>query len=94
LRASQTNAATLDTLASLQAAQQRAAAAQFQAGAVDRLEVLAAELELNAAEAARLEGRIKLQQAVAQLEDAIQHPLEAWPALEQGRPTQAKGTQP
>jgi outer membrane protein TolC len=47
----------------------------MQAGAVDRLDVLTAGLELNAASIARLDAQVKLQQAVGALEDAVQRPL-------------------
>lgn len=79
-RATQTNTAVLDTLIGAQSAQVKSAEAQFQAGAVDRLEVLAAQLELSTAQLARLDAQIKLQQAIGGLEDAIQRPFElpAW----------------
>jgi outer membrane protein TolC len=74
-RASQTNFAVVEALAAAQKTQQQSIEAQFQAGAVDRLDVLTAELELNAASIARLDAQVKLQQAVGALEDALQRPL-------------------
>ena len=61
---------------------------------MDRLDVLTAELELNAASIARLDAQVKLQQAVGALEDAVQRPLTTWPDLEQGRAAQAKQEKP
>ena len=74
-RASQTNLATVEALAAAQTTQQQSIEAQMQAGAVDRLDVLTAGLELNAASIARLDAQVKLQQAVGALEDAVQRPL-------------------
>jgi outer membrane protein TolC len=74
-RASQTNVAVVEALAGAQAKQQQFIEAQFQTGAVDRLDVLTAELELSAASIARLDAQVKLQQAVGALEDAVQRPL-------------------
>jgi outer membrane protein TolC len=79
-RATQTNAAVLEALRSAQATQLKSAEAQLQAGAVDRLGVLASQLELNTVELSQFEARVKVQQAVGGLEDAIQRPFElpAW----------------
>jgi outer membrane protein TolC len=74
--ASETNASTLEALASAQAAQQKSVLAQFQAGAVDRLEVVLADLELDAASLASLDAKIKLQLALGALEDAVQRPFD------------------
>lgn len=93
-RACQTNLAAVEAMAAAQTTQQQSINAQFQAGAVDRLEVLTAELELNAASIARLDAQVKLQQVVGTLEDAVQRPLKAWPNLEQGRGAQAKQEKP
>ena len=93
-RASQTNFTAVEALTAAQKTQQQSVNAQFQAGAVDRLEVLTAELELNAASIARLDAQVKLQQAVGALEDAVQRPLATWPDLEQGRTAQVKQEKP
>ena len=57
---------------------------------MDRLEVLTAELELNAASIARLDAQVKLQQAVGALEDAVQRPLDlpesVWQTAPRGSP--------
>jgi outer membrane protein TolC len=80
-RAGQTNLAAIEDLTKAQAAQQRSIQQQLQAGAVDRLELVTAELELNAAELTRLDAQVRLQQAVGALEDAVQRPLELPPAI-------------
>jgi len=69
--------------------QSAAVEAMFQAGAADTLELSSAQLEASASELAALEAQVKAQQAVAQLEDAIQRPLESWPPLEHGRAARA-----
>ncbi len=74
-RASQTNTTALGVLAAAQETQRQAALDQFSAGAVDQIEVLAADLELAAADLARFESRLKVQQALGALEDAVQRPL-------------------
>jgi cobalt-zinc-cadmium efflux system outer membrane protein len=89
-RASQTNTEALEALSRGQRAQLQAAEAQFQAGAVDRLEVLASELESNAADLARFEAQVKLQQAVGGLEDAVQRPFELPQAIFETRRTDAR----
>jgi outer membrane protein TolC len=89
-RASQTNVAAVEALTAAQAKQQQSVAAQFQAGAVDRLDVLTAGLELTAASLARLDAQVKLQQAVGALEDAVQQPLDlpesVWQTAPRGSP--------
>jgi hypothetical protein len=66
----------------------------FNAGAMDKLELAGAQLEASANDLAILDAQVKAQQAVAQLEGAIQRPLEAWPVLEQGRAAPAKQEKP
>jgi outer membrane protein, heavy metal efflux system len=89
-RASETNFADIEALVATQTTQQQSIEAQFQAGAVDRLEVLTAELELNAASIARLDAQVKLQQAVGALENAVQRPLDlpesVWQTAPRGSP--------
>jgi outer membrane protein TolC len=74
-RISETNSQTLRTLAEAQAKRRDSIAAQLKAGAVDQVDLLNAEFESAAAEIVQLEGEIKLQQAAAALEDAVQRPL-------------------
>jgi cobalt-zinc-cadmium efflux system outer membrane protein len=63
-----------DLLASEQQ-QQKSAQAQFEAGAADQLDSLNTQLEFASASLAQLENESKLQQALGQLEDALQSPL-------------------
>ena len=46
--------------------------------------ISSAQLEASATDLANLDAQIKAQQAVAQLEDAIQRPVESWPSFEEG----------
>jgi outer membrane protein TolC len=55
--------------------QQKSAQAQLEAGAADQLDSLNAQLELDSASLARLENESQLQQALGQLEEALQSPL-------------------
>jgi outer membrane protein, heavy metal efflux system len=68
---------TLESLAADEKKQAQAVAAQVQAGASDRLDLLNAQIELDTGELAQLDGRVKLQQAFAALEDAVQRPIAA-----------------
>jgi len=72
-------------LSQLAREQSASAEALFNAGAADKLDLSSAQLEASASSLAYLDAQIKAHQAVAQLEDAIQRPLEPWPGLEQGR---------
>jgi outer membrane protein TolC len=63
--------------------QSTVAEAMFQAGAADKLDLASAQLEASVSDLASLDAEIKARQAVVQIEDAIQRPLEAWPPLEQ-----------
>jgi outer membrane protein TolC len=53
---------------------QRSAAAQFAAGEISRVDLAAIELTLAGAEAERLNARVRAQQALGRLEDAMQSP--------------------
>ena len=55
---------------------ERAMAAMFRTGEVDRLALVSAQFETASAEQARSEVLIQAQQAVGQLEDALQHPID------------------
>jgi outer membrane protein TolC len=74
-RITEKNASTFRTLADEQARRRDSVVAQFQAGAVDRFEVLNAELETATAQLVLLDGQTKLQQALGGLEDAVQRPI-------------------
>jgi len=89
-RATGTNVANLEALTATQSRQEQLVEAQFQAGAVDRLEVLTSQLELNAANVARFEARVKLQQAFGTLENAVQRPFELPPAIFQSSRNDAR----
>lgn len=58
-----------------QRARLHAAEAAFQAGAIDRLALLAARLEASAAEATRLETLLEAHRAAGRVEDALRRPL-------------------
>jgi outer membrane protein TolC len=91
---SEKNADTLKSLADAQVKQRDSVEAQFNVGAVDRLELLNAQFEYAGAQLVQLDGNLKLEQAVADLEDAVQRPFESWPALERGQTAQAKSAKP
>jgi outer membrane protein TolC len=55
--------------------QQKSAQAQLEVGAADQLDSLNAELEFDSASLAQLENETQLQQALGELEDALQSPL-------------------
>ncbi len=55
--------------------QQKSAQAQLEAGAADHLDFLNAQLEFDSASLDQLENETQLQEAVGQLEDALQSPL-------------------
>ncbi len=75
LRACENNVTVLGQLAAERETRRRSMEAQFKAGAVDRLEVLNATLELAAARLAQLDAQAQAQQAFGALEDALQSPL-------------------
>jgi cobalt-zinc-cadmium efflux system outer membrane protein len=60
---------------------QKSAQAQLEVGAADQLDSLNAQLELESASLAQLENETQLQQALGQLEDALQSPLALSDAL-------------
>jgi outer membrane protein, heavy metal efflux system len=74
-RISETNSYTLSALAEAQAKRRDFISDQLKVGAADQLDLLSAQFEFATAELVQLEGRIKLQQAAAALEDAIQRPF-------------------
>lgn len=67
---------TLRTLVDEQNKRLDSVAAQLRAGAVDQLELLNTQFESLTAELAQVDGRLKLQQAVAALEDAVRRPFD------------------
>ena len=75
-RAAQEQVANTETFAAAQAAQYRTVEQQVKAGAADPIDALYAELEQLAGETAKLDALARLQQAIGQLEDAVQQPLD------------------
>ena len=66
-----------EALVSSEAAGYRTVEQQVKAGDADPLDLLYAELERLLGENARLDARSRLQNAIGQLEDAVQQPLDA-----------------
>ena len=79
----------IDTLLETQRKQAQSIEALVGAGGGDQLELCSAGLEVRLAELARLNMLVKAQQALGQLEDAVQVPFDALRSVEQGRPAQA-----
>ena len=73
-RANLANLNAVNSLVASQSAQRALVQQELQAGAVDRLDLLTADLELNAAAVTQLDAFVRLQQAVGALEDAVQRP--------------------
>jgi cobalt-zinc-cadmium efflux system outer membrane protein len=87
----------LDTLAAAQRKQTDAIAGQVKAGAADPLDLLNAQIELSVGELARLDGRVRLEQALGAIEDALQRPVATLqPSLveQNPRPEAMKETHP
>jgi len=76
LQVTERTSSTLSAYAEQQARRRDSVAGQVQAGAAEPLDLLNAQFEYAAAEVIRLDGQIKLQQAVGALEDAVQRPFE------------------
>jgi outer membrane protein TolC len=77
----------LDRADALLAAERRrllSAERSFAAGALDRLALVAAQVTAIQAEQAHFDARIRLQQAVGDLEAAVQPPLDVEPSLMEG----------
>ena len=77
-RAALEKSATADSLLANLERQEGALRGRFEAGEVSRSEVLAGQVELAAGRLARAEAVTKAQQALAQLEEALQSPV-GWP---------------
>lgn len=75
-RVSEASMRTLQSLQDVQAARMASVQAKYDAGGLDRLDLLNARAESLAASRAQLQARVQLQQAVGSLEDAIQRPIE------------------
>ncbi len=70
------NLSGLEALAAAQRKQSDNVNALVKVGAADQLDLLNSQLELAASELVQLDGRTKLQQAFAALEDAVQRPVD------------------
>jgi cobalt-zinc-cadmium efflux system outer membrane protein len=81
LQVAETNSSGLRALGAEQSRRRDAIAAQVQAGAAERLELVAAQFEYATTELFQLEGALRLQQARAALEDALQRPFELSPSI-------------
>ncbi len=73
----------IDALLETQRKNVQAVEARVKAGAADQSELRTAELEVATTESTRLDAVVKVQQALGQLEDAMQLPLHALPSVEQ-----------
>ena len=94
-RATEKSLALLQDLAAIQARSRDAIAGQVSAGAAAPLDLLNARLEFAVAEQGRLEARVKRQQALAALENAVQRPIETiTPAVIEHSPTATKESKP
>jgi outer membrane protein TolC len=83
-----------ESLTRLARQQFSAVESQFNAGAADKLDLAGARVDATASDLALLDAQTKVRQALAQLEDAIQRPLEAMPVIEQGRASHVTQKQP
>jgi outer membrane protein TolC len=94
-RATEKSLALLQDLAATQAKSRDAIAAQVKAGAAAPLELLNAQLEFAVAEAGQLEARVKRQQSLAALEEAVQRPIAMiTPGVIERNPAATKETKP
>jgi cobalt-zinc-cadmium efflux system outer membrane protein len=81
--ASQDQLRQIDALLDTQRKHVQAVEAMVKAGAADQFDLRSAELEVATTEQARLDALVKVQQALGQLEDAVQVPVNALPSVEQ-----------
>jgi outer membrane protein, heavy metal efflux system len=88
--ASRSNLVALQSLADAQRTLHENTEAQFKAGAADQLELVSSELELETAQLAELDSRVKVHQALGALEDAVQRPIELPSSIYQSQQTNAR----
>ncbi len=81
--ASQEQLRQIDALLDTQRKHVQSVEAMVKAGAADQSELRTAQLEVATTESTRLDALVKAQQALGQLEDALQVPLEALSSVEQ-----------
>jgi outer membrane protein TolC len=79
-----------DRLTRLTREQSASAEAMFHAGAADKMELASAQLEAGVGDLALLDAQLKLQQAVAQLEAAVQQPFNSSPTIFKSSRTDAR----
>lgn len=92
LNASQSSLKATEALAAAQHGQRESVNAQVKAGALERMDLLIAEVEAGATALAELDAQVKLQQAIGALEDAVQRPLGMPATAFESSPNQAKET--
>ena len=83
-----------EALLQAQRKQQESVEQQLQAGAAERLDVLAAQVDLAASRLMLADTETTLHQGLGELEDAVQRPRARWPDLEHGPAAQAKQEKP
>jgi len=81
LGAARSQLKTGSALLDMAARQQKSVAAQVKAGAAEQLDLLNAEMELNAVRLPQLDSEAQLQSAIGALEDALQRPADDFDAL-------------
>jgi outer membrane protein TolC len=74
----------IETLQATQRTQVESMEAMLKAGGADQLDLASAQVELRLTDLAGLDAGLKAQQALGQLEDAMQVPFEALSGVEQG----------
>ena len=94
LQSAQNQLAALRPLRAAQQQQADAVAAQARAGAAEPLDLLAAQAELAAADVTEFDARLRVLQALGQLEDAVQRPFDALRVIEQSPAPQAATPSP
>jgi outer membrane protein TolC len=87
--ASQEQLRQIDSLLETQRKHVQSIEEMVKAGAADQLDLSSARLEVSTTELAHLDALVKAQQALGQLEDAVQVPFDALPSVEQDPRTQA-----
>ena len=90
LRVTEQTVGTLRSLANAQAQRKESVAAQFEAGAIEHLEVLNAESELIAAQLVQLDGQARFHQAIGAMEEALQLRFNLPTAIYEASPRSAK----
>jgi outer membrane protein TolC len=93
-RVAQEQLKTGNDLLAAEQQQQKSTQAQLEAGAADHLDSLNTQLELDGASLALLENQRQLQEAVGQLEDALQSPLTLSDAVVRQMQNNSRETKP